>query len=212
MHASHSTRLINSNLNAHGLTSHTRAFWWSLETTLQPLSERQRKDRHIQVKRRSMWSEWAVVSRTYSSVVSDIWELRSKWQETKSEVFIEWEFCTAYFCFWVDLWSIMLLDCQTWRSVWHNLCGAGVLLTLIGNIVRQWRKTGSISKTETDLADSILKPFNMARLSWLTHLQPVGVGQHFSRLYWGEVWPGSTSVTLWWSWRKSNKLKVLGPW
>lgn len=35
MHASHTTWLINSNLNVRGLTSYTHAFWWCLEKTLQ---------------------------------------------------------------------------------------------------------------------------------------------------------------------------------
>ena len=37
MHASHTTWLINSNLNGRGLTSYTHAFWWCLEKTLQHL-------------------------------------------------------------------------------------------------------------------------------------------------------------------------------
>lgn len=37
MHASHTTWLINSNLNGRGLTSYTHAFWWCLEKMLQHL-------------------------------------------------------------------------------------------------------------------------------------------------------------------------------
>lgn len=37
MHSSHTTWLINSNLNDRGLTSYTHAFWWSLEKSLQHL-------------------------------------------------------------------------------------------------------------------------------------------------------------------------------
>lgn len=37
MNPSHTTWLINSNLNGRGLTSYTHAFWWCLEKTLQHL-------------------------------------------------------------------------------------------------------------------------------------------------------------------------------
>lgn len=48
MHASHTTWLINSNLNGRGLTSYTYAFWWCLEKSLQ----------HIHRARKNLKADW----------------------------------------------------------------------------------------------------------------------------------------------------------
>lgn len=76
-HSSHTTWLINSNLNGRGLTSYTHAFSWCLEKTLQHpqwarKTGRLQRDHECERKRCQRWCDWErlIVSEWHLGVVA----------------------------------------------------------------------------------------------------------------------------------------------
>ena len=103
MHASHTTWLINSNLNGRGLTSYTHAFWWCLEKTLQHL---QRARERVKERERERQTEARLNVKVKNVRVS--WrdqERLVEWQlgvAAQSSVTAAWQLADR--CGWIDIW------------------------------------------------------------------------------------------------------------